>query len=94
MLSPKHPQLISMFLANNETKEAINIIENEKTKKIEKPPQTTSNDQKQTAAPVRTTSQPPVRKLETIQERIPTYNDLRREKMERKVNVLNSLKLF
>ena len=75
-------------------KEAINIIENEKTKKIEKPPQTTSNDQKQTTAPVRTTSQPPVRKLETIQERIPTYNDLRREKMERKVNVLNSFKLF
>ena len=43
--------------------------------------------------PERVSSVPPVRKLSPIQER-PLYNDLRRERMEKKINTINSLKLF
>ena len=35
--------------------------------------------------PVRTSSQPPLRKLDTIHERTPTYVDLRRENYKRKL---------
>ena len=59
-------------------KEAINLIEKDKPKKTEK------RKVIEKTQPIRTTSQPPIRKLETIQERMPTYADLRREKMERK----------
>ena len=72
-------------------KEAITMIENEKPKKVEKTPNTETVEKQQ---PTRVTSQPPIRKLETIQERIPTYADLRKEKMERKINTMNSLRLF
>ena len=72
-------------------KEAITMIEKEKPKKIEKIENTEPMEK---PIPTRTTSQPPIRKLETIQERIPTYADLRKEKMDKKMNTINSLRLF
>ena len=72
-------------------KEAMNLIEREKPKKVEKIENTEPIEK---PIPTRTTSQPPIRKLETIQERIPTYADLRKEKMDKKLNTINSLRLF
>ena len=43
-------------------------------------------------APERVSSVPPVRKLEPIQER-PLYSQLRQERMEKKINMINSLKI-
>ena len=80
-------------------KEAMDIIEKERPKKIEKVE--TSIKEAESIhvtkpiekAPERVSSVPPVRKLSPIQER-PLYNDLRRERMEKKINTINSLKLF
>ena len=75
-------------------KEAIEIIEKEKPKKIEKVEPVVKEEPKPIEkAPERVSSVPPVRKLSPIQER-PLYNDLRRERMEKKINTINSLKLF
>lgn len=72
-------------------KEAIDIIEKEKPKKVEK----VVNEEVKPIekAPERVSSVPPVRKLSPIQER-PLYSDLRREKLQKKINTINSLKLL
>ena len=70
------------------------MIEKEKPKKIEKIESTPNTERIEKPIPTRTTSQPPIRKLETIQERIPTYADLRKERMDKKLNTINSLRLF
>ena len=75
-------------------KQVMNIIEKEKPKKVEKIEKTPSTETIEKPIPTRTTSQPPIRKRETIQERIPTYADLRKEKMDKKLNTINSLRLF
>ena len=75
-------------------KEAINLIEKEKPKKAEKVVNEDVKPITEDKTPIRTSSQPPVRKLETIHERTPTYVDLRREKLQKKINTINSLKLF
>ena len=57
-------------------KQAIEIIEQEK--EVKRP--------KDIFKPVRQTSQPPVHTLEPIQERVPLYSDLRRERIEQHKN--------
>ena len=75
-------------------REAIDIIEKERPKKTERVESVVKEEVKPIEkTPERVSSVPPVRKLEPIQER-PLYNDLRRERMEKKINTINSLKLF
>ena len=57
-------------------KEAIEIIEQEK--EVKRP--------KDIFKAVRQTSQPPAHQLEPIQERVPLYSDLRRERIEQHKN--------
>ena len=57
-------------------KEAIDIIEQEKE----------SKRPRDIFKPVRQASQPPVHSLEPIQERVPLYSDLRRERIEKHNN--------
>lgn len=101
-------------------KEAIDLIEKERPKKIEKEPEPEKIiikekevapegrlhgdpqglpqeqikpiiEEKQPIMPIRTSSQPPIRRLDTIQERIPTYADIRRERIEKKNNNIHNI---
>ena len=72
-------------------KEAIYIIEKEKPKKVEAVVKEEVKPIEKT--PERVSSVPPVRKLEPIQER-PVYSQLRQERMEKKIYMINSLKIF
>ena len=75
-------------------KEAIISIENERSKKAEKVEAVVKEESKPIEkTPERVSSVPPVRKLEPIQER-PLYSQLRQERMEKKINMINSLKIF
>ena len=67
-------------MKDQQKNEKAEIVVKEETKPIEK-------------APERVSSVPPVRKLEPIQER-PLYSQLRQERMEKKINMINSLKIF
>ena len=75
-------------------REAIDIIEKERPKKTEKIEAVVKEEVKPLEkTPESVSSVPPIRKLEPIQER-PLYSQLRQERMEKKINMISSLKRF
>ena len=74
-------------------KEAIDLIEKERPKKAETIVKEEIQQKQiiEEKPPIRTSSQPPIRKLETIQERTPTYADLRRDRIEKRNNTMSNL---
>ena len=65
-------------------KQAIEIIEQEK--EVKRPKDIFKPVKQTLQPPVRQSSQPPAHRLEPIQERVPLYNDLRRERIEQHNN--------